>query len=723
MVAGAVKSAGSLVGTILDLVGHAGAKTGNGVDASWALHYKQTHPNASDDDVAQAYQQTWGAKVNQHVQNAADWLRSGSQPQGFWENVGAVGEQVLEYIGTDGLLRLAGAPAKVEEAWNAATRATEGLKNAQQIMQTLARNPKIAGLLAIGLKATGDAMTMAGQTYLHTEDPRQAVEAGGIGGLLHVGAEGVSAAGQWLREVAPRMLNIGGVDIPVLAPQLNEAGAPVEGGAPGAPKIAAAQQAQAPKVIENVAQKATATALDHVNQTRPVVNAIENPARMLPPSEGAQPFTFTLNGTPTAEEATGELLHPAQKGPKLIGPNQTYLGSSADQVAEGTAPRNQGTTGADITTEPERPNLGPPEARSENVTGGGVLQTTNPQTAESWLRQLEEVEQSGEFKQLSSAQQDAITTERERLADQLGMYHASPYAQRFAPADTENALNHVRTFGDAADQVQASVKPVYSKLDQVSGGQFTKFNNAAKQALKIMRSATSTDAYEAAEQRYHEATGAIDELLTRHAGDVGRQDYAAAKAAWRDSSRLNELHTVFERMMNGITIEESDQGLSRVMTGRTRQLEAYLSKGTNRQQIEALIGTDGVTNLKKITQLMSKANTNRATVGAARAVWNQIEQHATLGGAGGLMGGMIAHWIGAPFYEGVAAGYLTTQGVRAVIRSAMTNPRIGNMVDFAVQHGVAPEVYAPLIARIILEPMQQTEPEEEPTEDNGEPNP
>jgi hypothetical protein len=571
-------------------------------------------------------------------------------------------------------------------------------------MKVLEKFPKLRAAALLGMRAGTE---IGAQDIAQGKGAKTSLEEGAEAGAIAPAASAVftgipSAIGRWVQKVRPTKVNIAGVDIPVLASQLNEAKMPIEGGAEGAPKMAAGQQEGAQQAIGNVAKNATQTALDRVNQTRPAIAATTDAARMLPAPEGAQPFTFTLGGTPTAEEPTGQIAHPAGKvqQPAAFPPKFTTA-SGPEPVAGG-----EGTTGADVST------ATPPEARGETVGGGGVLQTTNPATAESWLRQLEEVEQSSAFKSLKPAQQEAISAERGRLADQLGMYHASPYAQHFGQVDTENALSHVRTFGDAADQIQAAVKPVYEKLDQVSNGDFNKYNQAAKQALRIMRSATSTDAYEAAEQRYREATGAIDDLINRHAGDVSTKDYSAAKMAWRDSSRLNELHSVFERMMNGITAEESDQGLSRVMTGRTKQLEAYLSKGQNREQIEGLIGTDGVTNLKKLTQLMSKANTNRQTVSAAREIYNRIAEHARVGGGGGLIGGAVAHWMGAPWYEGMLAGAATTEGIRAVMRDAMTNPRIGNLLDYAVEHGVSPAVYAPLIARAIVEPLEEPEPQQ-----------
>lgn len=680
---GALKSAAGLVGHVLNM--------GNAIA-------QKLEPKFITD------RQQEGIK---DVQEASDWLRAGSQPTGFWEGLGAVGEQTLEFIGTDGLLKLAGAGAEAPEA-------AEHLKQAQKTAEALKANPKIAGLVALGLKAAKDGLAFGAQTYAHTEDATQAALAAGTAGVLRAGGEGASAVGRWVKRVAPRVLNIAGVDIPALATQVNENGKAVEGGAGEAPAIAEAQQQGAGKVVENVAQSAARSALEKINATRPAASAIADASRQLPAPEGSQPFTFTLGGPPTTETATGDLLQPARKGVALPGPNQTYTSASADQIAEGTAPRNKGTTGADITTEEERPNLGPPAARSDSASGGGTVQTTDPAEAESWLSQLEQVQQSKIYESMPKAQQDAIEAQREQLSQQLSLYHASPYAKRFDPVDIEGSLGYVRNFGEAADQIQASAKPIYAQLDRASGGDFTKWNGQAKQALKIMRSATSVEAYEGAEQRYQQATGAIDNLITRHAGDVSQADYQAARSAWRDSSRLDELHAVMERMTNGITSEESEQGLTRVMTGRTKALEAYLAKGTNRAQLEGLIGTDGVTNLKQLTQLLSKPSTTRAVAGVLRNSFASMGGTLRVG-AGGSAGAMVAHMLGLPWYEGVAAGAFATEGMRAILRDAMVNPRIGTLVDFAARNGVDPKIYAPLIARAIVVPLEQ------PQQNQGEP--
>jgi hypothetical protein len=85
-----------------------------------------------------------------------------------------------------------------------------------------------------------------------------------------------------------------------------------------------------------------------------------------------------------------------------------------------------------------------------------------------------------------------------------------------------------------------------------------------------------------------------------------------------------------------------------------------------------------------------------------------------LGGAGGAIGGMMAHAMGVPWYEGMITGATAAEGMRLILRTAATSPRIGAMVEHAARNGVDAQIYAPLIARMIAEPFQsQQQPDDE----------
>jgi hypothetical protein len=851
--AGFVKGMGEGAGGLLDMISQS--------PAEWKAGYKNKNPQATDAQAEADYQKSLSYHIDRHVKDAANWLRAGTESQDPLETVGKVGEQAIEYMTGEGLLKLAGSGATAAGVASKAVEGAERLKGAQQIMATLQKYPKVAGLVSIGLKATQDAAAMGAQTYAHTEDPKQSAVAAVMGGGLSAGMGG---AQKYLEGIAPRNIEIGGVETPALASQVNEAGKPMDTGAKGAPAIAQAQQEAGQRVIQNTAAQATANALGEINRTRPAFAATEEAGRMLPAPEGTAPFKFTLEGTGTEELPEGQMAQSAAKvggraafkEPQYTtasaptrepirpgmgtakGPTIEYTGSTgggwsssrwnpnglwtnaiaegnyetqtlkngekvrlvhaisrdgdegrivafddkgtpigdlsysrveepngqrynpdvvvrdewkrnglatilydraeqsgglippvaqdAVRTPEGNAFRTaretgssapgyrpgvgvtEGSTGADIST------ARTPEAAGEKVTGGGNLETTDPRQAEGWLRQIEDLQRTPEFSRLSDAQQQAIETQRQNLQQQLGMYHSSPYAQRFAPIDVAGAVGQVRTFGDAASQIESAAQPVYQTLDKASDGEFNKLKEAAKQAQGVMQRSTTVEAYEKAQANLREANDGISDLIDRHRGAVNMQDYMTAKNAWRSSSRLNELHAVFEGMANGVTMEESDQGLPRVVTGKAKRLESYLADGTNREQLEQLIGKDGLSNLKQITLLLSKANTARPTnelfSSVSHTLTGNIQGGGWLTAAGAIGGTALARTMGLSGWEGAVGGAAAT---RAVLRIAATNPHIGNMVEYAVRNGVSIQQAAPLIARMIAVPMETPEQDEQ----------
>lgn len=210
-IGGAVKSGANMLGTTLDMLNKGG---------TLARKFSDTSRRAllGDDAANHLHQMEAPADdaIQKHVQDAAGWLRSAGQPQGFWENVGGVGEQVLELLGTDGLLKLASAPAAAVETGSAVSGTMAHLKQAQQVATILKQNPKLAGLVTIGLKASKDALTQGAQQYMHTEDPEQAAEAalagGATSGVFGLADKGLAALRGGAEDAVSRTRNIGGRD-------------------------------------------------------------------------------------------------------------------------------------------------------------------------------------------------------------------------------------------------------------------------------------------------------------------------------------------------------------------------------------------------------------------------------------------------------------------------------------------------------------------------------
>lgn len=363
----------------------------------------------------------------------------------------------------------------------------------------------------------------------------------------------------------------------------------------------------------------------------------------------------------------------------------------------------EGSTGADILTDRT------PEPSSQVRGGGGVVQTENAQQAQAHLSRLEDMEDSGHFDKLPEDERNRIQAGMKQLREQLGIYYSSPYrASSFAPIDIESALLRTHDFGQAGFESQYAAQPVYNKLDELSEGDFSNFRKQARSANKILRNPESTiEQQEAAQNRLDEANRSIDQLIDRHRGDISDVDYMTAKNAYREGATYNGLHNTLERMANGITLEESQTGLPRVVTGSAKTLESWLAKGNNRANVEQLIGPEGITNLKKMSLLLSKANTARLTGSVFKNVAHELHRAST---SGILLGGGIGEWMGLGFGKGAAIGAgigTTLYTARKVMQLAASSPRLGSMVNYAVTHNISAAQYAPLIARTIVDQYKQ----------------
>jgi hypothetical protein len=749
MIGGAIKSAGRALATITDMV------TPKGVDPTFERSYRAANPNAKPEDVKAAFEQAhpMAAAYQHHLQDASDWLKEGSTPTGFWEHVGALGEQALEYIGTDGLLKMAGPTAA---AAGGVAQTAEKLKSIQQVHATLAANPKLAGLVMIGAKASREALLNAGQTYLHTEDPTQTAMGAVIGGGMGGAAEGASQLGEYLAGKGPVTRTIEGVDMPALQSQLNESGRLMEGGAQEAPKVAKAQQAAMPQVQRNVAARATANVLDDINKTRRFYEA----PKLLPAPGGSEGYTFSLGTTPTVEEPTGTLVQRAEAvptaertaGTAAAGPQQGEIGSLAATVPEraqegAQAFRKTSATGAELEaqtaaqskidqatienlgikkaqgkrlTGPENQELqrarareasGTPttEPRSEKVTGGAALTTKDPAEAQRWLSDRERLQQDPAYKQLSDSQRSQIDDEVDSLRDQLKMYHLSPPNQnRFQPIDVASIAQHVEGFDHAGAMIKNQLAPVFDRVNTLSDGQFNRWEQQIKDAHSILSNpASSEEAARNARSTIESTSNAVQDLFNRHGSDLAPGDLAAARKGYMQASKLEELHSLFQRMTNGVTRDQTKRGFQQVYVGAdARQLDSWLSQGNNRKVLTNLIGQDGVDNITEMTQGLTQVGTARDTLGVVHDVGDFLMSRHGLGGS---IAGSLAGLTGHSALTGISVGVTAAAISRMVLRYAVNNPEIGKLVSYAAKNRVAAKIYAPLISRAIMVSTQPPE--------------
>jgi hypothetical protein len=293
IISGATKSAASGLGGVWDMITNAkGNENTRRLDPQGiASLYKELHPAATPQQIAAYVNNVISdpkSAPSQTVMDVSQWLHSAGQPAGFWENVGSIGEQALEWIGMDGISKLATAPLKEVAAAKTATTLPEldtvaHAKAVSAVTTFLKENPKIAGLVTVGLKASKDALGVGVQNYAHNEDPNEAVNAGLLGGALgaplHAIGELAGSVADAGDELTPTHVNVAGQDIPVAAthPELPQptslSGKIIQGAATKAGATNFVANEVQPAAVNAVQKNFAQSASDVVDQ----LNKIQNP--------------------------------------------------------------------------------------------------------------------------------------------------------------------------------------------------------------------------------------------------------------------------------------------------------------------------------------------------------------------------------------------------------------------------------------------------------------
>jgi hypothetical protein len=598
------------------------------------------------------------------------------------ENVGefAVGDAELKYLG-EGLTSLVKGANYAEK-----------LKAVTPILKAAAAHPALAQALGTAIRS---GLVTAGQAGAHGATGEEALEAGaegaGFGGAADLALGGVSRRmSGFAAKTAPAVEDIAGQDVQTLASQRPGTGARGDVTTAEVPKVARAQQAAAPKVFQSVAQRATHDALEEANAGR-VNPTITEPSRLLPAPEGSQPYKFVIPGTGTEATTAGEISQPAAKADQAAFKPPTYTTSSAPKPA---MPGVEGSTGADIATSTPR------VAAHDILTGGGDLHVTDPETAQMHLSRLNDLVDNPP-PSVKGPQLKAITAARDSLQDQLDMYHAHERTlPNFLPIDSAKAAAGVGTFGEAEDQLQNAAKPIYQKLDEATNGEFNKLN--LKRAAAGKRGAL--------DQKF-EIEDQIDKLVESAPG-ITPAERAQATQLWSKSKILGSLNDAIESASNVNEAYAKQVAGGRVVSGSKLQnnLNKLVTK-YGRPRIESVIGEDGMQNMTRMADLLKTQ-----PKGAMQQMTLNIYHNLLHGKVGAAAGGVAGHFAGTALghglggYEGAAAGALMgAKAERYVLQLAATNPRVGQLLDFAARNAVNPRIYAPLISAEILR-SQRNEP-------------
>jgi hypothetical protein len=254
------------------------------------------------------------------------------------------------------------------------------------------------------------------------------------------------------------------------------------------------------------------------------------------------------------------------------------------------------------------------------------------------------------------------------------------------------------SFGDAAEQIKAAVQPTFKKLDTLSDGEFSAFQNKLKNATAAERRATSMQDMEAAQQAKTDAQQGIDDLIKKHSSQFQPDELANAQAAWKDMKVLDKVHGYVEKAFSAPEDVASKSNLvKRTLDGN--KLISNLNQMVDKipaEDLQRVLGDDGVQNLYELGQITSKAE-NAAKMGN---IVDQVSSKLFKSG----MGATAGHAVAGPAGAAVGAGADVLKDM--VIRQIATKPRVADLTIRALKAGTPAKVYGPLIANEIAKGEQ-----------------
>jgi hypothetical protein len=303
---------------------------------------------------------------------------------------------------------------------------------------------------------------------------------------------------------------------------------------------------------------------------------------------------------------------------------------------------------------------------------------------------------AGEAVQTAPAWKGARTASRlaeanQEPAQKIVSNVARESAQSVLDKFGKQAPESIASFGDAAKEVQAAAKPTFTKLDELSNGQFNVARNELANATKIARRATSVEDLEAAERAATTAQNKIDDIIAKSAGKIAPEDLENAKSAWRASKVLEKLHGKIDAAYS------APQTVSEIAgTGRTLELPKLQGKlnaafkAIPKADIQGVLGAEGTRNLYDLAALGADPLKAKSLSDVATA----IGEHLGIGGAGLAVGALAGHAV---------PGGSAALGVHFLY----VHPEIGQYVAKALSAGTSPKLIVPGVIQLLDSQRQQ----------------
>jgi hypothetical protein len=670
----------------------------------------------------------------QKVKDFTNWVRSKSQASNPEQEIGQIIQAGLEM-------------ASIPEAGGEAKPLSlaDKFSFGKDLAGFMEKYPFLRSLLNVGIDSAKTAARGGGeqytQTYLKTEDPAQAEQAGTTGALWGGGA---GAIGSTLGETAGAFRR----------------------GRPGANPIAGARfetqpgtkdlllrnlkdvtQDPATQAVDeafgNIARTGLVRSMNRTNATRAPEGEIIPPSRQLPGRSG-----FVVGaGAETTPTKEGEILQPARK--KQIGTRVVEGKGSPTGTPEY---RGTGFTGEEAPP-PPREVAEPPTQRGshrelinqyltsarpgtetavEGETGPAAMIFTDDGQGMSVERARQELAQRNAILndedamgEMSLRQHNELTATRDDIAEQLRRFDDYAASQPHQPVlKPLEAARNTSSLGEAADHLKAAHGTFWTEADnaaKAAGDEtFTSMRDEEKRLRKQIFGENPTGRLDELRGQLADVQQRMMDFFDKYRTKVDPAWWDEARKGYQDGIVMQNLDDFLQKKFGGITRAEEARGVGQRVfepgSNFNQQLEDFYNSGfrdseTNREVLKRTIGQQHMDDLKKIGVLFDGAKRMEQSQGLARTILSTIRRHYH--GVRGVLttsevGLLVAHQFGAG--AGLAATPAITGGM-AGTRIWLTNrlindPEFMRQFTYAVEHHLPPRTAGPLLAARMIATMQ-----------------
>ena len=240
-------------------------------------------------------------------------------------------------------------------------------------------------------------------------------------------------------------------------------------------------------------------------------------------------------------------------------------------------------------------------------------------------------------------------------------------------------------FGQASDEVATRAKAGFQKLDELSGGEFSK----AQKEADLARSSLDFEGKKA----YQAALDKQTALFKQHAGEFPDEDLQQLKDDWRQKSGLDELATRFNRSVGPTPSELTTAGEPDIGYVNPKQFRnSIIDAVQNGEFDKAGFTPEHVQALEDLGRILDKAQVSTGLNATLGSVAKYLGRRAVGSAIGGIVGGVPGAIVGAAAEHG--AEYLAGK----MLGGVMTDLPAVRALTVGLSGGANPNIVGKTIA-------------------------